>query len=270
MSESNEAMMQSIGDAAEAELWLGIRREAKRKLAGVLSIGLLYVLSALAVGGYLIMSMANVGDEFVYFSGWQAKSFNLFWMKQVAMGYAGLALLVGVGYVVAILLIFDKLPAFFYQLLWSTPWLGSTVRAVVMGEFCQSMVHSLRLSKTYGEGLSAVSTETRNAGLGSWAKRSAHRFEAGFDLDKVLRSSPMKDQPLSALATFLSRDLPLDQSTRVWHSAAVESHLLVQSRLARATMVISTTCLLVSVMLASLALFFSGTMMQQGIRGFMY
>lgn len=270
MAQPNDSNHQSIGDVAEAELWLGIRREAKRKLAGVLSVGLLYLLSALAVGSYLIVSMANVGEEFIYLRGWKTESFELHWMNQIAVGYAALAVFVATGYVLAVLMIFNKLPAFFYQLFWSIPWLGSTLRAVVMGEFCQSMYQSLRLSKTYGEGLAAVSSDTRNAGLGSWAKHSAHRFEAGYSLESVLGSSPLKDQPISALRTFLSRDLPLDESTHVWHNAAVECHLLVQSRLSRATLVITTTCLLASVLLASLALFFSGTMMQLGVRGFVY
>lgn len=230
-------------------------------------MGFLYLLAALAVGAYLILAVADVGRATVVYSGWEQEELQVAWMTQIAGIYGGLALAVTIGYVCALMLVFDRLPSVFCLIGGSIPWIGSTTRIVAMGEFCQSIYQSVLGSRTYDDALAQASDSIRHAGLRRWSRNSSKRIESGQPLGRVLRSSPIQEQPLSAVAAFLTKEMSTQDAILVWHRATSECHLLAQSRLDRTTQFMSITFMLASVLIAAFAMLLSGTMMRVVLQG---
>lgn len=262
LNHSQISFENSIAQQAELEIWRGIRENTRLRLTRSISVGVLYLLAALAVGAYLLLAVAEVGHETMYMDGWEDEEMNLLWIVDLAWGYGGLALIAIIGYVFTLMLIRDKLPATVCRIVGTLPWIGPTMHIVAMGEFCQSIYQSVLRSQTYADALCQASRVVRNADLRQWSKDSSKRLESGHSLVSVLGSSPIQDHPLSAVTAFVSRDLSVNESVRIWHQATAECHLLAQSRLDRTIQFISVSSLLVSVLIASLALLFSGMLLR--------
>ena len=232
-----------------------------------MSVALIYLLAALAVGSYLILAVAEFGQDTVIWNRWDAETLELGWMRLVALGYGGLALLATVGYLSAMMLVGGYLPAWLCRLVNSIPWIGSTMRSVVLGEFCQTIYLSVLRGQTYGDGLRQASQFVRNAKLRRWSAESSRRIESGQAIARLLESLPMQDSPLAATTAFVANELSVNEPARVWHCAADECHHLALSRLQRTTVVLSTVCLLACVLLAAFPLLLTGSFLQVYLRG---
>lgn len=262
---------ESIAMRAEFERWAGVRENARRRLTHALSIALVYVLASIGVGIFLLRSVSQIVQIAVesesYF--WKLPG-NIEWMNQLAICYGGLAVVVLAGYVIAILLIHDRLSGYLTRLLGAVPWIGSTVRMVSMGELCQSIYQSVRAGKTYDVAFRKASTELRNPSLRRWSGRMAAAIESGVSLVNLLRGSSIRDQPIGVLSGIFTHEISETDAIQVWHHAAAECHLLADSRLNRTLMATSVTCVLVSVLIAAVALLSSTMFLQIMVRGFIY
>ncbi|MCM2373164.1 type II secretion system F family protein [Aporhodopirellula aestuarii] len=254
MTPSRVTVEGSIAQAAEAELWKNIRDETRSRLTRAITIAYLYLLASLIVGSYLINSVKEVGRDAVYFVGWEPTELNVSWMTQFVWSYGVLALLATIVYVLTILFIHNKLPTQLALTVGRMPWIGSTMRMVSMGSFCQSMYQSVARSQTYGDALATASEEVSDAALRRWSAMSAQRIRGGQSLTNVLQLCPVRDQPLSAVCVMVENARSVDESVRVWHHATMECHSMAQSRLTRATQFLSVSGLLVSVFLAAFAM----------------
>ena len=261
---------QSIAQEAEFEIWRSIRDDTRRRLTVAITVGFLYFLAALAVGAYLILTVAEVGRETVFLKDWEPERIDVVWLTQIALGYGGLALVAVIGYALTLMLIRDKLPPWLCRIVGAMPWIGSTIGIVSMGEFCQSIYQSILRRQTYSDAFAQASMVVGDARLRRWSGNSSKRIESGNSLVSVFQSSPIQDQPLSAVTAFVAKELSVNESVRVWHHATAECHLLAQSRLARTTLVISITCLLASVLIAIFAMFLSGMLMRVLLQGLTY
>lgn len=252
----------SIADEAEFERWQDIRNETRRRLTVAILVALCYLLASLAVGSYLIRALAEVAQGAFPIMSWYPKNIATSWIEGIVWVYAGLAVIVTVSGILLIALVHGKLPASLSRLVCSTPWIGSTIRIVAMGEFCQAVYQSVLKSQTYTDALEQASRDVRLSDLRQWTKRSSQRLESGISIAIVLQSFPIPDQPLFAVAALIAQPRSSKESAQVWHDATEECHVTAQSRMNRTALVISVTCLLASVLIASFALLISVTMMQ--------
>ncbi|MCO8125397.1 hypothetical protein NHH03_26900 [Stieleria sp. TO1_6] len=255
MSQVQCAVENRIAFESEHELWQSIRDDTRRRLARATSIGFLYLLAALAVGAYLILAVREYGTDAIYFDGWYPKPIQFDWLTQIAWAYGVIAIVATFAYILVMLFIFDRLPSTLCRVVAATPWIGSTIRIVATGELCQSVFRSILDSKSYSDALQQASHEVHNRCLRDWSALSAARIDAGHSLANVMRVSPFQDPPLSAIAALTTYSQSQQESLRIWYQATTECHRLAQSRLDRATTALSVTCLLVSVFLASFAMF---------------
>ncbi|MCS7469862.1 hypothetical protein NZK35_24690 [Stieleria sp. ICT_E10.1] len=274
MNPSQVELENSIATTAELELWQSIREDTRRRLTRVVSIGVFYLLAALAVGLYLILTMAEVASDTVVLRSWRPEVIDVRWMKMTALGYAVAGIIAIIGYLVILMMILQRLPALLSTVAGSMPSIGSTMRMVAMGEFCQSIYQSLLHSQAYGSALQQASESVHHAGLRRWSAISSKRIELGHPLSMVLQSSPIQEQPLSALAALTTEERAAEQATeqavQIWHRATSECHVLAQSRLDRTAAVVSISFLLASVFIAFFALLLMGMSMQTQLRGLMY
>lgn len=264
---SNTVRESSIGLDAEREIWLQIRTDIRRRLITSITIGLLYLLGALVVGGFLIHTIGEIGRDTVYLQGWEPHTLNLQWMTNLMWCYFGFGVLASLGYVGILLMIRNYLPSVLWRFGSSIPWIGSTVRMIELGDLCQSIYRSVLRSLPYDEAFSKAASEVQSAGLKAWSARVAEQIRSGQSLTRVLRSCPAQDQPLAAVAAITQGELSTEDCVNVWHQATVECHALALSRLNRATQVISVTCLLCSVGLAAFALVASARFMAALLEG---
>ncbi|EMI42875.1 hypothetical protein [Rhodopirellula sp. SWK7] len=267
MNSTDVAPEASIAQAAEAELWRDIRNETRRRLTRTVTVSFLYLLAALAVGSYLINAVIEAGRGAVYYVGWKETELNVNWMTQFVWSYAVLALLATIAYVLTMLLIHNKLPAQLGAAMNRMPWIGSTMRMVSMGSFCQSIYQSVARSRTYGDALETAAEEVSDATLRQWSAVAAQRIRSGQSLSNVLQSCPIRDQPLSAVSVMIENPRSMEESVRVWHQATEECHGLARSRLIRATQVLSVSALLVSVFLAAFAMLSATMFMSVAMSG---
>ena len=262
-----ETRQSEIAIRAEAELWEGVRSETRRRLLGAVTLGVFYQVAALVVGSFLLSTIAELGDGTTYMVGWSTQQLDLYWTTFVLWAYGSFAGLLIVGYLLVLLMVVGWLPSNIGMLVSSIPWIGSTMRIVFMGEFCQSIYHSINQAKTYQQAFLDASESLHSSNLRRWSKQSAERIAAGYSLSSVLMSSPIQDQPLSAVAAFVSDGKSMEAAQQVWHRATSECHLLAQSRLDRATLVVSTTSLLIAALFAASAMFLSAAFMSEVVRG---
>lgn len=260
MSDATRPADISIAEQAQRELWQQIRSQTRRRLARSASIGLLYLLASLAVGAYLLMAVGEISSDTFYLDGWELKPVRLEWMMQLVWGYAGFAVLIVLAYIALLLLVFDKLPAIGCSILRGVPCVGSTTRVISLGEFCEAVYRSVIQSQPYHVAFDRAVNAIGNADLSQWSARAARQVQAGFSVPTVLRTAPIRDLPLSAVIALISHDLSAEQTTRVWQQATEECHQLARSRVTRTAQLISITCVLLSVMLACMALFVSATL----------
>ncbi len=258
MNQTQLVVQENIAQQAEFEIWRSIRDETRGRLTRSISVGFLYLLAALAVGAYLMLTLAEVGRDIVNWSYWKPERVEVAWITEIAWGYGAMALFAVIGYVLTLLLIRDLLPSSFCRIVSAIPWIGSTIRIVAMGDFCQSIYESVLRRQTYSDALEHAAMAVRNPDLRQWSRHSSARIDSGHSLASVLHSSPIQDQPLSAVTAFVAQELSIDESVRVWHHATAECHSLARSRLHRTTQVISITCLLACVSIAAFAMFLSG------------
>ena len=175
-----------IAEQAEVELWESLRSEIRRRLFVAVSVGAFYMLVASMVGMFLIHTLATMNDESVFLLTWSGDALNTTTMNPILWAYACLAVAVIVGYGVSMLLIGGLLPANLCAIVGSLPWIGSTMRIVSMGEFCQSIYQSVLAVKSYPEAFATASESVRNADLRRWLKLSAKRIEYGFPIEHVI------------------------------------------------------------------------------------
>ncbi|EMI54075.1 type II secretion system F family protein [Rhodopirellula sallentina] len=258
-----------IAQNAEAELWKGIRNQTRRSLSVSLTFAYFYLMAALMVGSYLITAVSEVGREAVYYIGWELTELDVTWMTRFAWSYAVLALLATITYVIAMLFIHNKLPTHLALAATKIPWIGSTMRAVSVGRLCESVLHSVKRSRTYDEALSIATNEVGDAALSRWSATSSDRVRAGHSMSGILESCPVGDQPLMAIAAFMEQERTGEEAIRVWHLATEECHSLAQSRVARATQFLSVSALLISVFLAAFAMLSSSAFISTILSGLM-
>ncbi|WP_186775005.1 type II secretion system F family protein [Allorhodopirellula solitaria] len=261
----------TIAQQAEVELWTRGRESTRRRLSGAVTGSFLYIVAALAVGAYLILAVAAVADGSTTITGWNwgldEREIDLDWMRQIAWGYAGLAILAVIVYPLTRLLVSGKLPPVLASIMRCLPGIGRTMRTVELGEFCQSMYRSVAHSKTYGEAFSEASRELQDASMRRWSAQAAEDIEAGQSIADVLRSSPITDLPLPVVLAFVDGQHSHRESLRVWHEAARDCHLHAQRQLKRTTQVVSFSCLFVSVFLAALGLLLAATITNMVLQG---
>ncbi|TWU10694.1 type II secretion system F family protein [Allorhodopirellula heiligendammensis] len=257
----------SIGQTAEFELWQRGRDATRRRLSSAVTAGFLYLMAALVVGAYLILMVAAVARGAVVMDGWNATAIDLSWTTQIVWCYGGLALLAIIFYPLLLLLIHGRLPSPLSRCMRMFPGIGSTMRMVELGDFCQSMYQSLAQSQTYEQAFTQASNNARDAGLRQWAHAAACRLETGQSLAGVLRSTPVRDQPLPAILAFVQSDISQSDTLRVWHHAAEECHLQSQRRLKRTTQAISVSCMLAAVFLAAFGMLMAATITHRMLQG---
>ncbi|MCA9136871.1 MAG: hypothetical protein KDB00_08930 [Planctomycetales bacterium] len=276
MNQTSSDPTLSIADQANFESWQNTRSETRRQLASTLSVGLFYLLAALAVGAYLLLAFdelletADLGEGIFYYANWEEHRFNLPWIPLLAWGYGAAGLIAVAGYVLAILAIFDRCPASLYSFIAKIPLFGSTLRALSLGDFCQSIYQSVAQRCTYDDAMSRAANVIRNAGMRQWSHQSSLRLQSGQSVDSILKSSPIRDQPLAAVSVMAAKPMTDTQTAAIWCRAAEECHLLAQSRLERTKIVISTTCMIASVSIASLAMLTTVRILRIILRGMFY
>ena len=255
---------ESIAHRVELEMWSDIRCETRQRLMRSLTIGVLYLLAALAVGAYLILAVQEIGTGLYMLRDWELEEVSLGWMTQVAWGYGGVAIVVIVLYPLLALLICDRLPHWCSWMMEAVPGVGSTMRAVSLGDFCQAMYQSVAASQTYDAALAHASQRVRSPSLRDWSRKASGRIAAGQSLDGVLASAPIREPALFAVIALTSdsaanmrsaaNKLSHEDTIRIWHQAASECHILAQSRSIRATQLLSVLGLLASVFFATLGM----------------
>ncbi len=259
----------SIAYLAELEMWSDIRCETRQCLFRSLTIGVLYLLAALAVGAYLILAVQEVGTGLFMRRGWELEKVNLDWMRYIAWGYGGMAIIVMILYPLLGLLIHDRIPHWCSWMMEAVPGVGSTMRIVSLGDFCQSMYQSVAASETYSSALDQASQCVRSSSMRHWSRKASGRIAAGQSLGQVLASTPIREPSLFAVIALTSSSTTSTQSSantisdedtiRVWYQAALECHTLAQSRSHRTTQMISVLGLLASVFFATLGMFMAAT-----------
>lgn len=259
----------SIGQRAEWERWQRSRHATRRRLRSAVTAAFLYLMAALAVGAYLIVVVKEVSRGTVITSNWTYEQIDFSWMTQVAWGYGALAALAIVAYPLLLLLIDGRLPALLARLMRWIPGIGSTMQMVALGEFCESMYQSVARSKTYGEALAQASNSVRDSAMRQWSARASQQVAAGQSFARVLRTSPIHDQPLPALHAWVQNDITWVEALRVWHRAAAQCHVQSQRRLNRTVQAISLSCLLACVFLAAFGMLIAATTTSMALEGWL-
>lgn len=257
----------SIAVKAEFQRWENIRDLSRRQLSGTITIGFLYLMGSLAVGGYLLVTIREIAKDAAILRGWQVETIEIGWMDQVAWCYVVIALGAVILFPCLLLLIQGKSPSFLARWLEHLPWIGSTMRIIAIGDFCQSIYHGILQSQTYETAFATAAENVRHPGLSRWAMDSSKQIQAGRSPSSVLANSPIRDQPLTVVSVMVDSDLSAEQTVATWHDTTAQCHHLAESRAHRAKQFISTSTLLVCVMLAAFALLVSAVFMTSMISG---
>lgn len=205
------------GQEAEFERWRRGRADVRRRLSGAATSGFLYLIASLAVGAYLIVAVAAVTRDTTVMDGWNSRDLDLSWMYQIAWGYGALAVLAVIAFPLVLLLIAGKLPPLLARVMRSLPGMGSTMRMVELGDFCQSVYMSIAQSKTYGQAFRDAALDVQDADLRRWAATSAASLEGGQSPASVLRFAPIREQPLPAILAFVQGGVSQTDALRIWH-----------------------------------------------------
>lgn len=257
----------SIGQQAELERWRRGRADVRRRLSGAAMGAFVYLISALAVGAFLIVAVAAVTRDTTVMDGWDSLGVDLSWMYKIVWGYGALALLATVVFPLVLLMVAGRLPPLLARVMRSLPGIGSTMRMVELGDFCQSMYMSIAQSKTYGQAFGDAVQDVRDADMRRWAKSSAASVEGGQPLASVLRFAPIREQPLPAILAFVQGGVSQTEALRIWHHAAEDCHQQAQARLQRTVQAMSVTFLLAAVFLATLGLLLAATITIMVLQG---
>lgn len=220
----------TISDQAELEMWSVIRDDARSSLSRATTIGFIYLIAALAVGTFLLSAVAELSEDAVYYVGWEEKEVVVTWMRSMMWVYAGIAVIAGIGWLVVQLSLRGSLPVVVATIISKIPGLGRAIQTIAMANFCQSIYQSVVNSKTYGDAFRAASDETRFTPLRLWIDRSAARLDSGQSWEHALLRPPIKDHPLAAVIAMGQSQLSREETIRMWHQAASDSHWLLQTR----------------------------------------
>ncbi len=259
-----------IAEQAEIELWGDIRMHVRRRLFRAATVGAFSMVLSLAVGAFLLTSVSGLGDGIADFTGDRNQAFDLTWMVQLAWAYGFAAATVVVLYVIVLLSLRNWLPSVFSPVPELIPAIGPTIRAVSLGEFCQTVYLSVVRSETYENALRRASETVGNPALRRWAGESQKMLAAGRSIEQVLTESPVSDHPLNAVSATLCASASDEMTRQVWWQATTECHELANSRMHRTIQILSVFCLSVSALSASLALSFSVYLLSQSLSYFMY
>jgi hypothetical protein len=190
-------------------------------------------------------------------------------MRYIAWGYGGMSLIVMIFYPLLSLLIYDRLPHWCSWMMEGVPGVGSAIRVVSLGDFCQSMYQSIMDSDTYDAALDQASQIVHSPSMRHWSRKASGQIAAGQSLGQVLASTPIREPSLFAVIALTSNSPAStpsptysrsDEDTiRIWHQAALECHTLAQSRSHRTNQMISVVGLLASVFFATLGMFLAAT-----------
>ncbi|OYP34909.1 hypothetical protein [Rhodopirellula sp. MGV] len=256
---------------AQLETWQTVRADIKHQIAKITTLAVVYLLASLAIGGLLLSKMLELSDGFLFVVGWrQYTPVEMGWLHSVLLGYLAAGLGVALLFVLVQAIVWNWLPSGLFDLVAMIPWVGSTVRAIALGEFFQSIYKSVSLDQTYARAFESAAEQIRNSSLRRWARIAAGRIESGQSLESLISTIPIHDQPVCVLGVLISQHPNQVQTLQLWHHATEECHRLAESRLYRTRLFIHVTCLLTSVFIAGLALFFTVGYAIVMIRGLSY
>lgn len=270
MNESKRGIEMTIAQQSEMETWRRIRVSTRRRLIASITLGVIYVMAALAIGAFLNYAVQHVIDGIIVYEGWDAIEVDLDWMTRLIWGYAVLAVIAVIVYPLALLLIAGRLPWWLVSVARTIPGVGSTTRAIALGDVCQSMYQSILCSQTDVAATADAAAKVRDSSMRHWLKRSSRRIESGESFSSLMLSSPIRDPTWSTLRAILKNPLSDNQVVGVWHQSAAECHVLAVSRLNRSVQMIAISGLLISVTLASLALLTTLFFIVSVLRGYYF
>jgi type II secretory pathway component PulF len=240
----------TIGQSAQLERWSELRRVSRNRFVFHLTAGLLYLLLSLLAGAYLFTSLGKLEQEFLFIDTFSYFNNEQEFFSPLARLYLCVAIMIGLGSLLLILAVFNRLPAFFSPVLYRLPYIGSVWRILTMSEFCQSVYSSVIQRRTYSDALEIASRDVSDKSIRLWSLRASQQTASGKPIENVLKSMPLVDQPLPSVVFALpSIDTEID-SAGLWEQAAQESHFLLQSRVNRILRLLNVFFLVISVFVA--------------------
>ncbi|MCC9655115.1 hypothetical protein [Rhodopirellula halodulae] len=257
----------TIANQADLERWTNIRTDSRREVLRAITFGLIYLLAALAVGAYLLISVEAITDGTIIFVGWDVVEVSFPWMNVLAWIYAGLAVSFILLFVVFQLSLRHRLPATLVRLVAICPILGRVQQTLASAETLQSVYHAVLAEQPYGDAFQTAADEIQSPLWKRWASSVSTRFQAGQTIEKAMRQVPLIDHPIAAVITLGQDTLTHAETVRLWHQATEECHALLQSRTRRSIRFISHTGVIIATLLAGMAILSSNTYLVQMMEG---
>lgn len=243
-----------ISDQAEMETWAAMRDNARSSLSYATTISFLYLIAALAVGAFLLSAVAELCEGAIYYVGWEEQTVMVAWMRSMMWVYASVAATAGLGWLMVQLSLRYRLPVLISAIISKIPGLGRAIQNIALADFCQSIYRSVVNSETYVEAFRAASNETLFTPLRLWIDQSAKRLDSGQSWEHALRYPPIKDHSIAAVIAMGQNPLSSEETIRMWHQAASDSHLLLQTRSQRTVRHLLRVGLIASVFTAGFAI----------------
>jgi hypothetical protein len=257
----------SIADQAEVETWSAIRDSGRSNLARAATLSLLYLLAALAVGAFLLFAVAQICEGAVYYVGWEEEEVVVAWMQTMMWIYAGAAVIALAGWLLVQLSLRGRLPWGLSAVAAKIPGVGRAIQTIALADFCESIYRSVVGSQTYGDAFRFAAQEIRFTPLQNWAAHSALRLDAGQSWEHALSHPPIKDHPLAAVTALGQGQLSREETIRMWHQAASDSHSLIESRSQRSVRNLFRIGLIGAVLTAGFAILAANTAIVSMING---
>ena len=264
----------TITQKTRVEFWSEIRSSVQKDLFRLVLVATFYLALSLAIGSFLLRMMEQVLRELIYIDGfsWEDMRFQnshpeIDWIRSTYMIYLAGAVCLGVGSILILLFLTDKLPGWLGKWLARLPLIGSTMECLAAAELCQSVFCSVSENLPYDIAFRKASKNINYSFVNCWAEVAAARLEKGQALSAVVGSVPLRVPPMAVLSSMFANEKSREQALQSWESAAEESHFLSRARADRTSVFVSNIVLLVSVFIASYAIYCTASMLVMAIGG---
>jgi hypothetical protein len=264
----------SITQKAKIEWWSDIRYSIHRQMVRLVLTGTGYLVFALLIGSFLIQMMERVGRGTVYLT-WEPGNFflsilenpNIEWMHTLFLLYLLSAACCLIASIFTILFIKHRLTAWLSRWMANVPLIGPTMECLAAAELCQTVYQCVSSGQPYPAALEQASVTIGNPSISHWADHASKQLDQGQAFSDILGTSPLRVPPLAVLSGVFLQEKTPEQTVALWESATEESHLLAQSRFARANVFLSNMIILVSAFIAAYALYSSSSFLLLALEG---
>lgn len=264
----------TLSQETHFEFWSEIRSTVKKATRRLVLVATFYLMMSLIIGAFLLQMMEKILRELVYINGfsWEEISFQtahpeLRWIHITYQIYLAVAVCVGIGSILNVLFLADRLPGRLSKWMARTPLIGSTIECLAAAELCQSVFRSISEELPYHLAFKKAASEINHSHIRCWTETASNRLEQGEALSVVVNSVPLNVPPMAVLSSVSGNEMSREQALQLWENAAEESHFLSQARSDRTGVFVSNVILLISVFIASYAIYCSTAILLVAMEG---